>query len=312
MRTYSARAAVFVAALLASVPARAADLRDLLRRSAVADKVRTYQGTKVLTRYTDEGATSTTYKVYHRAPDRTRMYGHSGDLRGVTLLQLGRDNYLRYPGSSYYREPSLPPPQDNTELLLQNYSLEQMRVEQIARRRCVMVRLVPKHRGNPTKLVWLDVDTALPLKTQIRAADGTLTEEAQFLIVQYNPKLSAKQFALNGPVVSEWPAVNPNFNVVEVRKGGLPPGYSLVETLNRLTPNGHIVSLQRFSDGLNTITLLQSKTHPNPGVLGGRAAVQGKVGRVNFAICGEHDPKALRRIASFLDGRPISIRLLPQ
>jgi outer membrane lipoprotein-sorting protein len=308
MRIHSARAALVLAALLAAAPASAADLHDLVRRSAVVDRSRSYQGTKVLTRFADGAPSSTTYKVYHLKPDRTLMSGYSGEHRGVTYLQIGRENYIRHAGASYYREPPLPPPPDNTRLLLQNYTLKQMRVEPIAMRKCVMVHLIPKHKGNPSKLMWLDTQTAMPLKMQIRAADGSLTEETEFRMIQYNPKLTARQFTLKGPVVSEWPEVTPDFAVVKVKDGGLPAGYTRADSLNRLTPAGHIVSLQRFSDGLNTITLLQSKTHPNLGLLGGRPAVEGKVGRVNFAICGEHDPKALRRIAASLRGRPLSIR----
>lgn len=306
------RAGFLVAAalLLISAPARAADLRDLLRRSAGVDRTRSYQGRKVLTRYVDGVAFTTTYKVFHKAPDRTLMEGIQGDHAGARLLQIGRDHYLRLAGWRAHHQPPLPAPLDNTEDLLRNYTIRQQRIEQIARRRCVMIQLSPKSKGNPSKLVWLDVATGLALKTQIRAADGELSEEAQFLLIDYNPKFRSGMFALKGSVVYEWPRAEPDFEVAEVRQGGLPAGYTLKETLNRRAPDGRILSFQRFSDGLNTLTLIQSRTHPDPGAVGGSPAVRGKVGRVNYAICGEHNPAALRKIAKSLRGRPLSIHVV--
>jgi negative regulator of sigma E activity len=289
-------------------PVRAADLRELLRRSVVADRRFSYQGTKVLTRHGDGPSVTTTYKVYHRAPDRTFARAVAGDHPGAQFLQLGRDHFLRPSPHAGFRRPPLPPPADDTDLLLRNYRLRQMRVESIARRKCVMVALEPRYRGNPTKLVWLDVSTALPLKTQIRRADGTVTEESQFLIIQYHPRLAARLFVPPGAATPEWAEVEPDFDVIEVAPGGIPAGYRLTETLNRRLPDRHIASFQRFSDGLNTLTLIQSRTHPDPGSLGGSPAVEGQVGPVRFAVCGDQEPEVLRRLAGSLRGGPLSIR----
>jgi negative regulator of sigma E activity len=194
--------------------------------------------------------------------------------------------------------------------MLRNYKLRQMRVEQIARRKCVMVSIEPRKPGNPRKLVWLDIGTALPLKTQIWSADGSLSEESAFIFIQYRPKLSASMFRLPGDAVRDrWPTANPDFTVVRVAGSGLPPGYQLVETDTRRVPGRGIVSIQRFSDGLNTLTLLESArlTPKQLAELGGSAEVSGKVGKVNYALCGEHQLAALTRVARSLQGHPLTI-----
>jgi negative regulator of sigma E activity len=189
------------------------------------------------------------------------------------------------------------------ELLLRNYTIRQMRVEPIARRKCVMMALEPKHPGNPTKLVWIDVETALPLKTQMRGVDGSLTEESQFLIIDYHPHLSLSRFNVPGPVVGEWPTAVPDFDIVDVHRGGIPPGYRLIETQVRRAPKGQVVAFLIFSDGLNTLTLVESKTHPDPGYVGGSPAVRGTVGRIRYAICGEHADSVLLKMGRSLGKR---------
>jgi negative regulator of sigma E activity len=311
MRVQSARAGVlFAITLLLVSQVRAADLRDLLRRSATVEQELSYQGRKVLTRSLDGGDVSTTtYKVYHRAPDRTLMEGVDGDHEGVRLVQIGREHYLHSKYDSAYRRPPLALPPDNTDLLLRNYTIRQMRVEQIARRKCVMMALEPKHPGNPTKLVWLDVETALPLKTQMRGPDGSLTEESQFLLIDYHAQISQSIFTLRGPVVGEWPTVNPDFEIVYVRKGGLPVGYSLRETQVRRSAKGQVLAFLIYSDGLNTLTLIESKTHHDPGMVGGSPSVKGKVGNVYFAICGDHAATVLLRMGKAL-GKHATVTLV--
>ena len=49
------------------------------------------------------------------------------------LIQIGRETHVKKPYDYAYRRPPIALPLDNTDLLLQNYTLRQMRVEQIAR-----------------------------------------------------------------------------------------------------------------------------------------------------------------------------------
>lgn len=310
MRVSSARASfLFAATLLIAVQVRAADLEGLVRRSATVDRYRSYQGRKVLTRYLDSGDVSTTtYKVFHLAPDRTRMEGVDGDLEGTRLIQIGRDIHIRQPLDYAFRRPTIALPLDNTDLLLQNYRLRQMRVEQIARRKCVMIALEPRYPGNPTKLMWVDVKTGLTLKTQMRAANGSLTEEAQFLLIDYNPHLSVRSFRVPGPVVGEWPTAEPDFDILEVRSPGIPKGYRRVETQVRRAPGGQVVAFLIYSDGLNTLTLIESRTHPSPGTVAGAACVTGRVGKVRYAICGEHSRAVLLRMSNSIAAKGVSRR----
>lgn len=297
-RLLALTALLFAAATGGARPAHGADLRDLLRRSTFAEQRISFQGTKMLTGRIGEAESRGTAKVYHRAPDQTLMVGVDGDLDGNRVLQLGREHFQKRRGD-FFRQVNHLPAADNTELMLQNYRLRQMRIEPIARRKCVMVSIEPRHPGNPRKLVWLDVQTALPLKTQIWSPEGKLCEESYFLTIQYRPRLARTLFRLPPNTVrASWPSANPDFDVVSVPERGLPPGYHLVETTTRQIPGRGIVSIQRFSDGLNTLSLLQSSriSARNLADLGGSAAVSGKVGSVHFALCGEQQPEALRRV----------------
>lgn len=294
---------------LCAQPARAADVRELLRRSTHAERRISYQGRKTLTSYVGSGVVQGVAKVYHDAPDQTLLVGIDGDLEGSRVLQRGREHFRKAPGEPY-RQVNHVPSTDNTDLMLRNYTLRQMRVEQIARRKCVMVSIEPRMPGNPRKLVWLDIGTALPLKTQIWSAEGALTEESAFIFIQYRPPLTASMFRLPADAIRDrWPTANPDFGVVRVSESGLPPGYQLVETDTRRIPGRGVISIQRFSDGLNTLTLLESaRLSPRQlADLGGSAEVSGKVGGVNYALCGEHQLEALKRVARSLQGHPLTI-----
>lgn len=288
--------------LATAIPTRAADLRDLLRRSVTAERQFSFQGTKLLTHHVGGQETNGAAKVYHRSPDQTLLVGINGSLAGSRVLQLGRENYQKPNGESF-RQVDHAPFLDATELMLKNYTLRQMRVEPIARRKCIMVSIEPRYPGNPRKLVWLDVKTALPLKTQIWSPEGLLTDESVFLTIQYKPRLINALFRLPTNTVRElWPFANPDFDIAEVPVTGLPRGYQLIETATRRIPGRGVVSIQRYSDGLNTLSLLQSRRLSTQELvnLGGSAAISGQVRGVHYALCGDQKPEALRRLAQSL------------
>lgn len=292
--------------MLAVAPAGAADLRELIRRSVTAEKRISFQGTKLLTRRVGHDLVSTTARVFHQCPDRTLLEGVSGDLAGARILKVGRQHFQKSPEGRYQRVP-LPLFPESTDLLIQNYVPRQMRVESVANRKCILVLLKPRHPGNPSKRVWLDVKSALPLKTQIWSWKGELSEETSFLAIQYHPRLAASLFLLPPQVMgAEWPEVNPDFRVLRPRPGAVPQGYRLVETMNRKLPSGDIVSFQRYCDGLNSITVLQSRTLDEIDVLAGRPALKGRAGGVYFAVYGEQDPSLLRRLVSGFHGPAVS------
>lgn len=300
--------AVLAATVVAAAPASAKDIHELLRKSFSADRRWTYQGTKVLTRRMEGEVGTTTAKVYHQYPDRTLVVGVEGPQRNARILQVGRQHYTKVAYGSYQRTP-LPLPVDSSDLLMENYRIRQGRSEKIAGRQCVVVGLYPRFPGNPHKLVWLDIQRAFPLKTQIWSADGELTEESMFLTIQYNPRLNSGMFALPPTARrSEWAEVRPDFEILSVPQNSLPPGYRLVETSTRQVPNGGIVSFQRFCDGLNTLSVIESANHRDLESLGGRVAIRGKVGKVRYVICGEHAPGALRRIDHGLQRNTVSRR----
>jgi negative regulator of sigma E activity len=298
-RTTAGRLAACLLAALSGSPASAANIHVLLRRSLTAERRLSYQGAKLLTRGGPGGWTAMA-TIYHRAPDQTLMTAWRDD--GVTsaYLQRGRQHYLRLNSGSYHRLP-LPPPVDATDLLFENYRLRQLRTEPIAGRKCVMVSISPKYPGSPRKVVWLDDKTSLALKTQVWSLEGRVTEESEFLRIQYGPSLEQSLFDLPEDAdPNEFPEARPDFKLLQLRPGALPKGYRLVETALRRLPGGHVVSFQRYSDGLNTLTLTQSATHPNLESVRGRAPVSGELRGVHFALYGDQRPEALKKVAAAL------------
>jgi negative regulator of sigma E activity len=303
-------------AVSAAIPARSADLYDLLRRSVTADRRYDYQGTKVLARWSNgHEIHRRQVKVYHLAPDRTLMEKADDSSGPQAMLQCAREVYARFGPNLYSRLP-LPPPLDNTEAMLRNYRLRQQRVEMVARRRCVMISIEPRYPGNPRKVVWLDVKTALPLKAIVYDSAGNRTEECYFLTLQYNPNLSMGRFYLPPNTHrEEWPEVSPDFRVVRPAVSSLPRGYRTVESYVRRVRGGYIVAFLRFSDGLNTLTMLQSRTHPNlRGLDSGPVADSGRIPRtgVHYVLFGQQEPRSLRNVTRSIQGKAASVRVESQ
>src|SRR4051794_22857730 len=96
--------------LALAAPARA-DLAALLRRSETADARIDYSGTKVISSthgHHHPGPRERTVRIWHRAPDRSRIEFVAGGPPGGLIIEVGNDKFFRGQQGDFRRFPREP------------------------------------------------------------------------------------------------------------------------------------------------------------------------------------------------------------
>jgi negative regulator of sigma E activity len=290
---------------------------QLLRESAAADAHFDYRGTKRVAFRGGEQPRETTLRVIHLRPDRTRTeFTGPGRMQGAVRIQIGQQAWRFDPESGQWRPSRRRAPTAlDLDRLLENYTASEIGTDSVADRRCYLVAIRPKRPGDPSRRVWIDSATYLPLKTQFIGAGGKLVSEASFVDIQFAvpksveiqpPKEVAEAQPQQEPL--DFDVVNPSY---------LPPGYALVASTTlsvRGRPSGHL----QYSDGLGTISLFEERQVPGReharrgGVRGPRRHDRGEGpllltlrwehGGLRFTLIGDISPVELRKMAESLPG----------
>lgn len=287
-------------ATVAGVSLAEPSAEQLYRESRRADKHHSYSGTKVLRRPQEPERRSRRMRVHHRA---TPHATYIGVLRGeeivFEILQLGDDRYTKRKGREWGKD-SFPRSRNRTELLLKNYRPRRIGESVIAGRRCVGIKLSPVHPGNPTQILWIDKDTRLVIKTEVFDHHGNPTLESRFERISFAPKFTPRCFQPpSRPRVRTRVEVEPDFPILLPANKGVPPGYQRVSRSAFKTSEGQIIAVVRYTDGLNTISLIQSgRALPPPPARGPRGNKPGTKGSPNRGPNRSSRPRIVRRVGA--------------
>jgi negative regulator of sigma E activity len=191
-----------------------------------------------------------------------------------------------------------------------------------------MIRVEPRFPGNPRKHAWLDLASGVTLRTELYDSSGHLVSRSEFL--QFSPQrsLPASLFAVpdvsrqtddatrdrRAAVGSQPARSSPGIwrltaGVSEGRLSFepalpryLPRGYVLGR-LTRTHTDGTEVAWALFTDGLNTLSLVQWRGRREPPD-GGRERFWGpgdrirwSIGPINAMLAGDLAAAELKRIA---------------
>lgn len=298
----SLRPAWLLAGLVALLPARpaAADFDRLVRKAETAETRVSYEGVKSIRRFERRGHDEErVVRVQHRAPDNTRIESMGG--RGASvILRLGDRMYWCGPGR-LPRGPGRERAVERLDLLLQNYSVRKLRSESVAGHGTLVLSIEPRHPGNPKKVIWVEPRSGLILKTQLFNSAGEITEESAFREVNLSPVFASSLFALSPDCkpLQEPPPLQPDFE--PKRPAYVPPGYLLVRTTAFREREGRLVAYMKYTDGLNTLSLFQTRSRPGESDRWfGFARARGTVGDLRFAILGDTSREELNRMAESL------------
>jgi outer membrane lipoprotein-sorting protein len=280
--------------------------RDLLRQSVAAEQTTSYFAVKTFTTHAPDGRPCITeVRVWRLAPARQRVeYVAPPDRAGKILVENSEGAWIFVPHRNRYYPVDFTPPRENLRLLLRNYSVSQERGGIIAGRACYRVAVRPRVPGNPSKRVWLDRETFLPLRTELYSHSGQLRTIAAVKEIDYRraSTLSTALFAIPPGQREERRPPSDATPAPPFRPSYVPRGYILaaVEIVGR-RPRGHHL---RYTDGLNTVSLFvfdrarRRGRPPDP-----TPAYTRQVGRFHCVLMGDMPPTELQKM---LDSLPES------
>jgi outer membrane lipoprotein-sorting protein len=171
-----------------------------------------YRGRKVVIDFTSRGPQVTSLSVLRQPGGRERRELHA--TRGVQVLDgehswhyfPERDVVLKRPARAEGGD-SLRPEQ--LQRALTSYVIRIVPSGPIAGRRSRAVEFTPRLAGSrPRRVVWVDTETALILRTEVYGANNRLAWLSVFEELEYRPAFDAAAFTRPGP---------PDVTVVELR-----------------------------------------------------------------------------------------------
>lgn len=262
---------------------------DILKRSYAAESNTSYSGRLRTTLHLGSGQASADVNVF-RSGRSSRLEYLTGPAAGVAIIDDGKAIVRLNKSEKTAVITRTPTPPENLALLLKNYRASLARSDQVAGRKCYVIHLIPNYSGNPSKKLWIDYSTFIPLKTERYDADGKLVMSTQFTSINLSARPPRSTFDVpdgwkivelpGQPSVSNAQAASKvaGFSLLEpsyVPRGYVREGYFICETCPRACCAG-----VRYSNGLNTISIFQRKTQilgrgQGRGWRGGRGNGQG-------------------------------------
>ena len=193
------------------------------------------------------------------------------------------------------------------------YDLSIVREERVAGRRAMLLAIRPHDEYRFGHRLWLDRETAFPLRTELVGADGTLLEQLKFADISFDsdipeqalmPSLSLDNFTWYAePTRVEMTDVDTDWEC-----GDLPSGFRVVSTRTRQMPGvdspvTHIV----YSDGLATVSIFVAEQH-DPAIaeryrVGAANSYTTMIGEHQVTAVGEVPAVTVQRIASSMRRR---------
>lgn len=288
------RARWLVPLLLVAGALRADDL-ELLRRAVQAESRQPRVGRQRIEVYPTATALVSEVAVAFDGSGRARREHLSGPSRGLVAITEAGFEWLRAPGSEVWqrvlatRHGDVGIAEAELRLLGQNYRLTRSTGGPVAGRATVRLDLVAKQPGNPSRRLWLDAGCGLTLKAEIRNHAGELAQRWEYTQVVLRapdpasvrlPAGARKQTAAvpdSLEQVGTLAELERRLGHQVLQAAYLPPGYRVRGWFVRACRNGGWTPVTCYSDGLNPITLMETRGRgPGRGRRwrGGRCQIQ--------------------------------------
>lgn len=188
------------------------------------------------------------------------------------------------------------------------YDLALMRKERVAGRTAMLLAIRPHDELRFGHRLWLDEETAFPLRTELFGSDGELIEQIKFADIRIGASIPSKALApsislenftwyaqprqsASVPIESDW------------RCDDLPTGFRVTSTTREQLPGRERpVTRIEYSDGLATVSVFIAEQQDKP--LAGRASVgtsssySTEIGDYQVTAVGEVPAGTVQRIAT--------------
>lgn len=238
---------------------------EWLSRMGAAVQATNYEGTVI--RIQDGKAEA--LKVVHSVTDgviREKVVAQEGN--GLEIIRNGNEVHCILPD----RKSVLVEEWDDQSTLFSTlpssevrfgseYDVAVVREDRVAGRQAILVAIRPHDGYRYGHRIWLDVETAFPLQTQLIAEDGSALEQVMFADIALNGEIQASALA---PSIStenfRWldrPSRHVSHEVeTEWRSTNLPQGFRAVATHGETLPGTEeVVTHILYSDGLANVSV---------------------------------------------------------
>ena len=291
---------------------------ELLNRMAAAVQMTSYEGTVI--RIQDGKAEA--LKVVHTVSDgviREKVVAQDGN--GLEIIRKGNEVHCILPDSKSV----LVEEWDDQSTLFSTlpssqvrfgseYDVSIVREDRVAGRRAILVAIRPHDDYRYGHRIWLDVETAFPLQTQLIAEDGRAIEQVKFADISLNKEIAAS--ALEPSISTE------NFRflkqqsrhesrLVETEWGSddLPRGFRVISMHEEKLPGDEDVATTHilYSDGLANVSVFitpaQEPDSTGPSRVGGSNSFSAIVDGHRITAVGEVPAMTVEQIATSVSRR---------
>lgn len=304
---------------IVAIDVSAQDVRSWLDRMNRAVEDLNYEGTFV---HVHAGRAETLHIVHRNSDGLVGEKISSMDGVGREIVRRGQNVQCVLPDRRVVlqEQPRQTSPLVSTlpnysEALEEHYQFRSHQKGQVALRDTQVIGITPKDEFRYGYIVWLDLETAMPLRTQVRDENGEVLE--QILFTNFATFDSIPESALESTVDTEgftW--IRPPKSVprsgaeVSWRAALLPSGFELTAAKQSLIagsdyPVEHLV----YSDGLATVSIFIEDPNAKADVTKGFSqfgsinAYSLTVGGRKVTVMGEVPRQTVQRIATSLDAK---------
>ena len=287
---------------------------EWLDRMAAAVQTTNYAGTVIRQRH-DE---TESLKVVHAIEDgvvRERMLAQEGN--GLEIVRRGSEVHCILPDKKtvlveeWNDQSTLFSTLPNSDLRFGNeYDLVIKRKARVAGRTALELAIQPHDNYRYGHRLWLDLETAFPLKTQLIGDDGRPLEQVRFVEISLNRDVAPESLTsvyetegftwlavpgpgANRPVATDWNAT------------ALPPGFGVVSVSNETRDDtGAELTHIMYSDGLASVSAFIEAAGGESGVKRERLGASNSYSLVRddwrITVVGEVPAVTVERIAQSL------------
>ena len=196
--------------------------------------------------------------------------------------------------------------------LSQNYDFTLGDIERVAGRVARFLSMTPKYADRYAHRLWLDVETRLPLKSEIASVDGDILEQVEFaqlnileeveedMIATLTSTVSVRNENAGSMLEIDNQISDPAWNVA-----WLPPGFEMAEQKSTRIAGGrgHLTSFM-YSDGLAMVSvyvkssLEQADTEPSYAVRGAVNVYSRAIDENEVTVVGDLPMATVQRISA--------------
>ena len=219
------------------------DARPLVEAAAKSEASATYVADGLSSTYYKGRRIETKTRIHHcREGERTDYL--TGPLSGSSMVQRNGVCYLSNPAARSSRIISSCARGDTRarlKTLLSNHVAVKLREEKVAGRAAVVITLMPKAGEGPSKTMWLDKETHVPLRTDDYDSDGHLRSSTRFTNVRYMDRMPS---SILGEYVTARQGAQDSDALVDRRSLSKLLGFSVSET--RYVSRGYTLDSYRL------------------------------------------------------------------